>query len=265
MFFILFFLLSLSSLSIANAQTPIQGQLRSFEEIFPGLTVAQKAEIFGSEGLIYSHKKNEGLAIFPAGSSGIDLHNAVMRGNYSFLAESLLVMPYQGKILNKLDAYNALGKIRGLKGLLYHSHTRNTEVPLFEEATRIDSVQKNNPIPDPERAIAIPTSEIVFLRLKDVNFGDTFYKATLSPSPFGITYNLTNEKPFKYLFFTIIKEERFLAVIYLEPLVEGMLIYSTTGADASDFIAGRIDIPSAITKRLEVFISWVSNGIEAAK
>jgi hypothetical protein len=61
------------------------------------------------------------------------------------------------------------------------------------------------------------------------------------------------------------KEEKFLAILYMEPLTEGMLIYSMAGADASDFIASKIDIPSAISKRLAVFIGWIRDGIVSAK
>jgi hypothetical protein len=60
-------------------------------------------------------------------------------------------------------------------------------------------------------------------------------------------------------------EEKFQANLYLEPLDEGMLIYSLAGTDVSDFIANRIDIPSAISKRLAVFIDWVSDGIKATR
>jgi hypothetical protein len=44
-----------------------------------------------------------------------------------------------------------------------------------------------------------------------------------------------------------------------------MLIYSLAGTDVSDFIANRIDIPSAISKRLAVFIDWVSDGIKTIR
>jgi hypothetical protein len=58
------------------------------------------------------------------------------------------------------------------------------------------------------------------------------------------------------------KEEKFSAILYMEPLTEGMLVYSVAGADASDFIASKIDIPSAISKRLAVFIGWISDDLK---
>ena len=270
-FFMALCLLSFFPLTGANAQSSAVGpnqavssQLtRSIDELFPGLSQSQKDGIFSPGGLIQSHKKNEALLFVPAPGSGIDLLSAVMGTNPSFFAESLLVVPYQGKTLDRLDVYNALGRIRDLKGRLYRSFTRNAEVPLFEDATRIDSVQKNNPIPDPQRSMVLPLSETVYIRLKDVNFGNTFYRGDISTGPYGVTYKLSNSKNISYLFFTVMKEGKFTAMLYMEPLAEGMLIYSMAGAETSDFVSGRIDIPSAISKRLGVFIAWISDGLKS--
>jgi hypothetical protein len=111
----------------------------------------------------------------------------------------------------------------------------------------------------------LPRAETVFIRLKDINFGNSYYKSDISVSPHGITYNLTNTRNLSYLFFTAMKEGKFSAILYLEPLTEGMLVYSVAGADASDFVANRIDIPSAISKRLAVFIAWIYDGIKEAR
>jgi len=236
--------------------------LRSFDELFPGLGAEQRKEVFSEDGFIHSLDKNEPLGLIPASGSGINLRGAIMVKQPSYLAESLLVVPYPGRTLTMLDAYNALGKIRDLKGRLYHSHTRNAEIPLFEDATRIESAKKTNPIPDPQDAKTLPSSETVYIRLKDVNFGNSYYRAEFSTGPYGVSYNLTNFKNLSYLLLTVMKEESFTAILYMEPLAEGMLVYSVAGADASDFIANRISLPSAIEKRLAVFIGWISDGIK---
>jgi hypothetical protein len=256
-FFLFFFLFSFLSPFAAGADT-----LRSFDGLFTGLGEARKNEVFG-DGLIRSIKKNEKLEFLPAPGSGIDLAGAIYRENPSYFAESLLVIPYQGRIPDKLDIYNSLGRISDLKGRLYRSHTRNAEVALFEEATRIEGERSTRAVPDPPPAGLLPNSETVYIRLKDVNFGNTYYRGDLSVSPYGVTYNITNFRNISYLVFTVMKERKFSAVLYMEPLTEGMLIYSMAGADASDFIANLIDIPSAISKRLAVFIGWISDGLKA--
>ena len=270
--FLLLFLLtvSLGAQSPGQIQESVSGQwpgtgLRSLEELFPYLDAAQRGEVFSEKGFIRSTRKNEPLILSPAYLSGIDLKTSVMKSQPSYLAESLLVIPYSGRILTRLDAYNALGRIRDLKGRLYDSFTRNTSIPLFEDATRIESAKKTNPINDPPPAASLPISETVFIRLKDVNFGNSYYRGEVSVNSNGVTYNLTNFKTLSYLIFTVMKEEKFSAILYLEPLNEGMLVYSVAGADASDFIASKVHIPSAIEKRLAVFIGWIGDGLKAMR
>jgi len=235
--------------------------LRSFGELFPALGENQKREAFSSEGTIRSVKKNEALEFLPAPNSGINLYETVMKANPSYLAESLFVIPYQRKEFTMLDAYNALGKISDLKGRLYHSHTRNADVPLFQEATRLENEKSSRAVPDPLPAMMLPNAETLFIRLKDINFGNCYYRTDMSVTPFGLTYKITNTRNITYLLFTVLREEKFTSILYIEPLAEGMLVYSMAGADASNFISGMIDIPSAISKRLMVFLSWINDNL----
>ena len=257
---VVFFLL----FSFFSPLAAVADPLRSFDEIFKGFGEDQKRDIFNAEGLIRTITKNEKLIFLPEPSSGIDIAGVITKTNPAFLAESLLIIPYQGKILDRLDVYNSLGRIGDLAGRLYNSHTRKAEIPLFEAATRIESERNSRAVPDPMPAREVPQSETVYMLLKDVNFGNSYYRGDMSSSPYGITYKLTNFRNLSYLFFPVIREEKFSAILYMEPLAEGMLVYSVAGADASDFIANLVDIPSAISKRLALFVGWISDGLKAA-
>jgi hypothetical protein len=260
-FFILLFL-SLFILFLPADIAAETNSLRSFDELFPSLGGSQKKEAFSEEGIMRSVKKNEALEFLPAPNSGIDLYGTIMKANPTYLAESLLVIPYQNKVFTGLDAYNALGKISDLKGRLYHSSTRDAYVPLFQEATRLENDKSSKAVSDPAPAREMPNTEALFIRLKDVNFGNTYYRTDMSVTPFGLTYKITNTKNITYLLFTVLREDKFNSILYIEPLTDGMLIYSMAGADASDFIANMIDIPSAISKRLLVFISWIRDNLK---
>ena len=253
-FFLAFFVLDTLSAQNSDSQT------RSFYDLFRSLGSNYKSEAL-SEGIIRTISKGGSLELSPSPDSGIDLPARILATGSSFLAESLVVIPYNSRKLTVLDAYNALGEVRSLKGRLYHSSTRNQEVALFEDAVRLESDKKNNPIPDPPPAPILPFKETVYIRLKDNNFGNTYYRAEISPQGNGLLYSLTNYRNISYLFFTVMKEEKFNAFLYLEPLAEGMLIYSVAGTEVSDFVSGMIDVPSAISKRLAVFIDWISDGV----
>jgi hypothetical protein len=255
-------------LFLGLAAAPLFAESRSFDAIFPGLPDTTRAAVFSERGYIKSSEKTSGfnlLGVSGGGTIDAKITDAVFAKQPAFLVESLLVIPGKaGVAANLLDVYNALGNIRALKGRLYHSATRNEDIPLFEDATRLESEKKNIPVPDPFPASALPRSETVYLRLKDVNFGISFYRGDIMLNQHGLRYSLTNNKNLSYLFIPVIKEERFTAELYFEPIKEGFLIYSIAGAEVSDFVSSRIDMPSAISKRLAVIIAWVADGLKTA-
>ena len=239
--------------------------VRVFNDLFPGLDENRRYEVFTEDGLIRIHEKNPKLELIPSESSGVDLLSTIMKSNPVYFAESLIVIPYSGRTLNKLDIFNTLGQVRELKGIKYYSHTRKTDIPLFTEATRIENGTRNRPIPDPEPAAVLPPSDTMYVLLKDYNFGNCYFKCDVTPGPYGMTYYLTNTRNMSFLIFTVIKEEKFSATMYAEPLAEGMLLYIVAGADVPNFIGNRIDVPYNIAKRGAIFLDWASAGFKSIR
>ena len=238
-------------------------QLRSFDEIFSGINSSIRNEIFSDEGFFRTIEKNDGIDFYsssPAADSGISprIIDAVLSRYPPYIAESILIIPGSFTLLN---VYNALCNVRDLKGRLYSSATRNQDVPLFEDATRIRSEKQLTAIPDPPPAGSLPQSETVFIRLRDVNFGNTYYRGDMSLIQNGLCYTLSNFRNMIYFLIPVIREGNFTAQLYFEPIKEGVLIYSIAGADVSDFVASRVHISSAIAKRIEVIINWAAEGI----
>jgi hypothetical protein len=241
---------------------PVFSQIRSLQTIFPNLNSEIKKSAFSAEGYIKASEKNSGFELF-GGGGALDprIRNEVLEKNPGVIVESLLVIPASQGIFSLLDAYNALGNIRGLKGRLYHSATRNENIPLFEDATRLASERKTTPIADPPPAGSLPRVETVFLRLKDVNFGNSYYRGDMVIDQYGLRYCLSNNKNITYFLVPVIREGKFIAQLYFEPIKEGMMIYGIAGADVSDFIASKIHMPSAIGKRVAVILFWAAEGI----
>lgn len=239
---------------------PLMGETRSFDLLFPRLDKATKGQVFSPEGFVVSTQSAAGLTLLAASALDAAVSGSVLKQHPAYLTESLLVIP-TNKPVSFIRIYNAIGNIRGLKGRLYHSFTRNEDTPLFEDATRIASPKKLSPIPDPPLATSVPASETIYIRLKDVNFGNSYYRADITANGQSLLYTLSNFKSLTYLFIPIIKEDKFIAQLYFEPIAEGVLVYSLAGTDVSDFVASQVDISSAIRKRLDVIIQWVAEGI----
>lgn len=241
---------------------PLMGESRSFDLLFPRLDEATKRRVFSPEGFVVSTKTIAGLTLLAASVLDAAISNSVLKQHPAYLTESLQVIP-TNKPVPFTRIYNAMGNIRGLKGRLYHSFTRKEDTPLFEDATRIVGPKKLSPIPDPPGATSVPAAETIYIRLKDVNFGNSYYRADITATGQGLLYTLSNFKSLTYLFIPVIKEDKFIAQLYFEPIAEGVLVYSLAGTDVSDFVASQVDIPSAIRKRLDVIIQWVTEGIAA--
>lgn len=250
-------------LFLISAVLPAEAQYRSLNDIFPDMPGILRDLVFRPGGLTGSYAASFGLQLKPAPASGVQISVPVLERNPAFFVESLTVVPYGNKPADLLTVYNALGKVRKLKGALYLSSSKNEAIPLFEDATRLEGLRKLSPIPDPPDAPALPHSETMYLRLKDVNFGNCYYRSDIATSSRGLICTLTNFKNLSYGIIPVIKEDKFITRLYIEPLAEGLMIYGVAGVDVSNFIASQIDIPSAIKKRVEVIISWLVEGVTA--
>jgi hypothetical protein len=235
----------------------LAAQKRSIKDIYPGLDGKQLAQVFSEEGLLMYSERSSPLRLYPP---GLDPRFAeiLSKKNPLFQVETLMLI---SNPKDNLDIYNALNDIRALKGRIYHSATRDEDIPLFEEATRIASPGKTNAVADPPRAAAVPSQETVYIRLKDANFGNSYYRADMYLEDRGILYSLVNYKNLTFLFIPVIKENKFLAQFYFEPVDEGIMIYGFAGADVGGLVANKVDIPSAVRKRVKVIIDWVKDGL----
>lgn len=242
-----------------------QNQYRTFAQIFPNIDAETRAAVFSETGYVRSSQRSSGFVILGNNqNSRLDpsVVNIVLNSNPGYLVESIFIIPGRPGSVSLLNIYNALGNIRDLRGRLYDSATRGQPTPLFEEATRINSERNTNSIADPAPASAVPQTETVFIRLKDANFGNTFYRGEMALIQNGLRYTMSNFRSMSYMFVPVIREGKFIAQLYFEPINEGVLVYSIAAADISDFFAQRIHVDSAISKRLAVINSWAADGIK---
>jgi len=236
--------------------------VRSINDIFPNLTQSEKNSIGNNEVLKHSFQKDDSTLLAPAANSGINITDIVMEKSPSYLVDVLLVIPYNERELSTLDAYNAVSRVKNIRDHLFFTGLKTKGSVVFKETTRIESVTKRNPVPDPPFSTVLPFSETVYLRFNDASFGPLYIRGDISVNEYGLIYKMTNFETVYFLFFNIIKAEKFSAVVYIEPVREGMLVYGIAGIDLPGFIAGLINVPLEIEKRLTVLISWLTDGLK---
>jgi hypothetical protein len=236
-------------------------QLRSFNEIFPNIGHDIRSAAFRDSGYYRINQKVNGIALLGSGqNSAIDpqIINRVLDQSPGYLVESIFVIPLRQGTVSLINVYNALGNIRGLNETPV---TGNQASFVFRNATRIAGEKQTTAMPDPAQANILPRTETFFIRLNDINFGNIYFRAEMTLFQNGLRYTMSNFRNINFLFIPIIRKDNFIAQLYIEPITEGVLMYSIAGADIPDFLSSRINIDSAITKRLAVFISWAAGGI----
>jgi hypothetical protein len=239
---------------------PLFAQGRSFDQAFPGISSRQKAEVFSPEGYLYSGTAAENLTIVLRTGGNIRVHKGSLGKNPGFFVEALRVIPR--KNISLLSIYNSLERIQALKKQLYHSATKDRYVPLFENATRIEGPGKIRVLlPDPPPASTLPSLETMYVRLTDANFGNCYYEISFATNLRGILYRIQNFKTVTFGPIPVMRERTFTALLYIEPVEEGLAVYCLAGAEVSNFIAKHVDIPSALNKRMDVIIKWMLSGI----
>jgi hypothetical protein len=235
-------------------------ETRSFDDIFPGFSRSKKRSVFSNEGLKYSFDKDGSAELIPNPDSDIDLLSSVRARNPSHLIEVLMVLPYGSeRELDLLDIYNALGRIENLKDHSFIINDRSYNI--FEETTRLESARNRRSIPDPPPADTLPYAQTMYLRFKDASYGNLFIRGDISISLYGITYSMTNFTDIRYFLVPIIRAERISIIIYLEPIKEGVLIYSVSGLYLPGFISDRVNLTPFINRRITALVSWITEGI----
>ena len=234
-------------------------ELRSYNDVFPGLSQAQKSAVLSNRGMRNSFEKDGSPELIPGPDSGINLLSGVMSKKPSHIIEALIVVPYNRRELDFLDIYNALRRIKNIQ-----DHTlsiRGNEVKIFVDTTRLESAQRRRPVPDPPHADTLPYSETMYLRFVDQYMGDLFLRGEVSIGLYGITYSLSNFRDVSFSIFRIMKAESFSAILYLEPVKEGILVYSMSGIYIPSFIAHRVNLTPNINNRITVLVNWITEGL----
>jgi hypothetical protein len=238
-------------------------QNRSITDLYPNQGNDSLQNLFSEHGFIQTLEKSVQEPMFePLLHPPFQFNTVIQQRKPSFVIESARIIPVQ-KSVSLQHIFISLNRVRDLAGRTYKSSSRGKEVPLFETATRIESLKKPIPLEDPRYTITdvIPSKQVFNILLKDINFGKSYYKVEMQTYDKGLLFILTNAKALSYGIIPVIGEDHFISILYIEPLKEGLLLYNQAGAQVNSLIASQVHMPSAIRKRLDVFIDWLLDGL----
>jgi len=246
-----------------------------FDGIFPGLEPDIREKVFSAGGYYHlagtdrrqaGDKDGRGISVRPPEYAAAGAAEIISL-NPDYIIESLMVLPVKGASL--LDIYNALGRTRDLQGREYHSHTREKYVPLFEKVTRVKNKDSRTAIPDPDFPAALPQSEDIYFLVKDINFGSCCYKSEFRagagagvPGGAYIDYRISNVKTVSFYIIPVIRERKMNIYFHIEPVDEGLALYSLGGITMEPVVSHYVDVPSAVKKRFDVIQGWIIDGLK---
>lgn len=252
-------------LFVSISSFPVCAQNRNFQDLYPNISADVRQNFFSENGILQTlEDANKRPEYEPQIEPPFSFYGIVQTSKPSFIIESVRIIPYT-QAVSVSRIYAALSRIGDLAGRTYKSSSRGKEVPLFETATRIESLKKTAPVQDPQfknpDSATVPAYDSFYILLKDVNFGNSYYKVEMRTLDKGLLFILSNAKGLSYGIIPVIGEGNFISVLYVEPLAEGLLLYNQAGAKVGSFISSRVHMPSAIGKRLDVFIDWLVDGL----
>jgi hypothetical protein len=243
----------------AQAAAPLGAAMtaRPLSSLYPNLDPAVLAAATSARG--YSASAEAAPRLLPAGEAGAALARALEGRKRSFLIETLALIPGL-KAESKLAVYNSMTKFRGLSGLTYSSKSKGSGAVLFSDVTRISDLRRAERLPD-ETVASLPESAEHLIRLKDANFGSSYYRVELDTRAPGIVFAMTNARALTYFLIPIIAEGGLFCIFYVEPIREGLLIYSIDGGNLPSAAEKQVNLSSAVRKRAAAISGWLASDI----
>jgi hypothetical protein len=153
-----------------------------------------------------------------------------------------------------------LGRIENIKDQTIFQRNGNN-ISVFTDTTRLENAQNRKAISDPLPSNTLPFYETMYLRFTDAFIGNLYLRGDMSIGLYGMTYDMTNFRDINFSIFRIMKAERISIIIYLEPIKEGILIYSMSGIDLPGFIINRMNLTPNINTRITVLMGWITEGL----
>ncbi|GHU36592.1 hypothetical protein FACS1894172_19590 [Spirochaetia bacterium] len=247
---------------MAAAAFPCAGQAtpRRFDVIFPRLSAEQRDEVFSSQGLVNFTRRPVSLQYLPTSQLDKSIGEPVQQKNPSIIVEVLTVIP--DTTIDFLKVYNTVSNIRNLSDPNYYAITVNSvKRGLFLEASRIQNASRKVDIPDPPRAPKVPVQETLYIRLKEKNFGNNFFRIDISATSRQFLYTITNVSAMSFLVLPIIWSGNISIQLYFERVTEGMMVYSIAGAEIAEFFFSMFDVPTMLKNRTRSIMRWVTRGL----
>ena len=163
----------------------------------------------------------------------------------------------------RTELFNGIIALSTLKGIEYFSKSRNKMHLLYESSVIIDGPVNKNPRPDP--VFGIPHAELsVYVRKKDLTFGDNVYEATYYSGESSFIVLLDNVTALSYGFVTVVGKNKFKTVVAIFDCGPYLLVYAASMAKAVSLPGMNERVGNSFANRAEAVLHWFSDQADRA-
>ncbi|MDR0562967.1 MAG: hypothetical protein LBG73_09810 [Spirochaetaceae bacterium] len=151
---------------------------------------------------------------------------------------------------------NALA-LSSLTGIQYYSNSRKAMRTLYEISAVIDGPDSKRPLPDP--VYGQPPQEVsLYVRQKDLTFGDNIYRYTYYAQPEALVFVQQNYTPLTLGIITAVGRDNLRSVIAVIDSEDYLLIYAASMAKAASLPGINQQVGKSFSSRIDALIQWFS-------
>ena len=163
----------------------------------------------------------------------------------------------------RTELYNGITAISTLKGIEYFSKSRNAMRLLYETSSVVDGPAGINPRPDP--VFSVPPAELtIYVRQKDLTFGDNVYKFTYYAGESSIIIVQENITNLNYGPVTVIGKNKLRSVVAVIDCGPYLLVYAASMAKASMLPGMKQRAGESIFNRANALLHWFNQKADRA-
>ncbi|MBL7006786.1 MAG: hypothetical protein ISR78_06890 [Spirochaetia bacterium] len=193
-----------------------------------------------------------------------------------FFTEALSYIPYPDSIQDKspteknLQIVNLLRAVSTQEGLTYISYRKgNKPAVLITKSYMVDRVGSRKKLEDPVLEI-LPTKIIDLVYQSDSSFFGNYYQYDYTIASDIIYIQVINKTNLAVFgIFPAITKEEYTAVVILQQLEEGVLVYSNAEIinrkPIISILGYKVHLPSAIARRWTAVHNWLFSQMETLK
>ncbi|MCL2381723.1 MAG: hypothetical protein FWC64_09060 [Treponema sp.] len=163
----------------------------------------------------------------------------------------------------KASLYNELLALSTLAGIQYFSASRGGMRTLYENSQVIDGPATRRPLPDP--VFAHPPAELsVYVRQKDLTFGDNVYQYNFFTAPGILIATQRNLTPLSVGPITAVGRNNLRSTVAILDAGQYILVYTVSMARAAALPGMRDRVGNSFISRAAAIIQWFSDRADRA-